>query len=83
MSDGPKLDYITGVVSLEVSPLCKSIVGADISKGMLGEFEKLKAPNMISKVIDGTIPPETQFDGQKFDVIFVRRLHTCLNASVC
>ena len=46
---------------------------------MLGEFEKLKAPNMTSKVIDGTIPPETQFDGQKFDVIFVRLLHTCLN----
>ncbi|KAL1666336.1 S-adenosyl-L-methionine-dependent methyltransferase [Schizophyllum commune] len=66
------LDYAcgAGVVSFEVSPLCKSIVGADISKGMLGEFEKLKAPNMTSKVIDGTIPPETQFDGQKFDVIF-------------
>ncbi|KAL1741530.1 S-adenosyl-L-methionine-dependent methyltransferase [Schizophyllum fasciatum] len=65
------LDYAcgAGTVSCEFAPLVKSIVGADISQGMLAEFEKNKTDNMAAKLVDGTILPEAQFDGRKFDLI--------------
>ncbi|TRM61229.1 S-adenosyl-L-methionine-dependent methyltransferase, partial [Schizophyllum amplum] len=66
------LDYACGTGARcipEIASLVKSIVGADISEGMLSEFDKNKAENMSFKLIDASTPLESQMNDRTFDLI--------------
>ncbi|KAJ7494420.1 S-adenosyl-L-methionine-dependent methyltransferase [Mycena galericulata] len=70
------LDYAcgTGIVSRRLAPHCKTLVGVDISQGMVDEFNKgvqsLGIPTtQISAVRADLKGEESELEGAKFDVV--------------
>ncbi|KAK2464119.1 hypothetical protein APHAL10511_003867 [Amanita phalloides] len=65
----------TGLIARELVPHVKSILGVDISQGMLDEFERLTRdnnvlPEKMHAVRCDLEGKEGELDGTKFDVIF-------------
>jgi 2-polyprenyl-3-methyl-5-hydroxy-6-metoxy-1,4-benzoquinol methylase len=67
----------TGLISRELAPHTKSIVGVDISQGMVDQFntrvENQGIPSEEMKAVCVELKgQEGELDGAKFDVIVVR-----------
>ncbi|KAJ7118940.1 S-adenosyl-L-methionine-dependent methyltransferase [Mycena epipterygia] len=69
------LDYAcgTGIVSRRLASHCKTLVGVDISQGMVDEFNKTMQSNGLSeqmRAVRAELKGEdTELDGMKFDVM--------------
>jgi SAM-dependent methyltransferase len=65
-----------GPITVLLAPHCKSVIGVDISPGMVAAFERNMKSKSISNtqtysVKQGLLPEEAQLAGQKFDAIVV------------
>jgi ubiquinone/menaquinone biosynthesis C-methylase UbiE len=69
--------FYLGLVSKQLAPFCKHIVGVDISQGMVDQYNK-RTENQNMKAMCAELKGEPgELDDEKFDVIVVRRNVFC------
>ncbi|KAL1748604.1 S-adenosyl-L-methionine-dependent methyltransferase [Schizophyllum fasciatum] len=59
----------TGVVSREIAPFAKSVLGADISQGMVDQYNKRGTETMRAVCVQQGTPLSAQLDNATFDAI--------------